>query len=369
MIFYSRDKNVYEAGKERIRFILDEFPDHKIAVSISGGKDSTAVLHLVKEVMDERGIKKIPVFFLDQEGEAPQVVEYVRYIMHLPWVEPYWMQTYFREWNSSKGEWFNVWGPGEEWIREKEPNNPLSDADIKVKENFPKVLGAAFEFCFGDKYVVLGGVRMQESISRRGGLLNAECYKDITWGKANTKTSLSLYPIYDWSTYDVWYYIMKNRFKYCSLYNYYMTKRPLVKCRVSSFIHENSISSLRDIKEIAPEFYKQMLRRVENINTTVQCYSGLCSYVDVLPPYFSSWREYVSYLADNLCEEAKNAEKLKKGYIKFADRCLSKHPWNSEQKKRIEEICGRSAAKCVVSEDYGLSKLNNVIYEVLELWK
>lgn len=113
MIFYS-DKNVYEAALERFRYIFREFyGKRKIVVTMSGGKDSTVVLNLAHEVMKEMGIEKIPVLFLDQEAETPMTIEYIRYIMHLPWVEPYWIQSYFQEWNASKGEWFNVWGPGE----------------------------------------------------------------------------------------------------------------------------------------------------------------------------------------------------------------------------------------------------------------
>ena len=58
-------------------------------MTMSGGKDSTVVLNLAHEVMKEMGIEKIPVLFLDQEAETPMTIEYIRYIMHLPWVEPY----------------------------------------------------------------------------------------------------------------------------------------------------------------------------------------------------------------------------------------------------------------------------------------
>ena len=103
MIFYS-DKNVYEAALERFRYIFREFyGKRKIVVTMSGGKDSTVVLNLAHEVMKEMGIEKIPVLFLDQEAETPMTIEYVRYIMHLPWVEPYWIQSYFQEWNASRG--------------------------------------------------------------------------------------------------------------------------------------------------------------------------------------------------------------------------------------------------------------------------
>lgn len=139
MIFYS-DKNVYEAALERFRYIFREFyGKRKIVVTMSGGKDSTVVLNLAHEVMKEMGIEKIPVLFLDQEAETPMTIEYIRYIMHLPWVEPYWIQSYFQEWNASKGEWFNVWGPGEKWIREKEPDS-YGDLEIPHNQYFSKTL-------------------------------------------------------------------------------------------------------------------------------------------------------------------------------------------------------------------------------------
>lgn len=156
MIFYS-DKNVYEAAKDRIRWIFDEFKSRRIVVSFSGGKDSTTVLHLVKEVMDERGIRSIPVFFCDQEVEAPQTIEYVREVMGYGWVEPFWIQSYFQEWNSSAGKWFNVWGPGENWCREKEPDNPYTDIKYDKTRHFKDVLDSMMRYHFGDDYVGLGG--------------------------------------------------------------------------------------------------------------------------------------------------------------------------------------------------------------------
>ena len=63
MIFYG-EKNVYEAAKDRIRRIFDTYTDRPIIVSFSGGKDSTVILNITKEIMDERGISKIPVFGL-----------------------------------------------------------------------------------------------------------------------------------------------------------------------------------------------------------------------------------------------------------------------------------------------------------------
>ena len=42
------NKNVYQAGKERIEYVFDNF--ERITLSFSAGKDSTVMLHMV---MDE----------------------------------------------------------------------------------------------------------------------------------------------------------------------------------------------------------------------------------------------------------------------------------------------------------------------------
>lgn len=84
MILYS-EQNVYEAAKDRIRKLFSM--GDRLGVCFSGGKDSTALLHLTLEVTSELGIQKLPVIFLDQECEYTYTVEYMRYVMSLPEVE------------------------------------------------------------------------------------------------------------------------------------------------------------------------------------------------------------------------------------------------------------------------------------------
>lgn len=365
MIFYG-ERNVYEAAKDRMRYIFREFYGKRnIMVTMSGGKDSTVVLYLAKEIMDEMGIEKIPVLFLDQEAETPMTVEYVRYIMHLPWVEPYWVQTYFQEWNSSKGDWFNVWGPGEKWCREKEPDNPYGEIPLTVNRYFKETLWCAQRTLFGKDFISLGGVRIEESPSRLTALCNNEVFPGITWGKGGgtykdgTSRGAVLYPIWDWRVNDVWYYILSNHIKYNRLYNYLFTTRPLRDCRVSSLIHENSIQEIKVIKEVSPEFYDKLMARVEDVNTTVHTLDNLTAYVNNLPPYFASWEEYVRYLCDHICRGKKEGDTLFRNYMSIKkDELKDVGAWE-EGRQHVEEWAGRSAAICCVAEDYLCSKMKN----------
>lgn len=360
MIFYG-ERSCYEAAKDRFRFLFKEFWGKRgMCVTMSGGKDSTVVLYLAKEIMDEMGIKKIPVLFLDQEAETPATIEYVRYIMNLPWVEPYWIQSHFKEWNASKGEWFNVWGPGENWIREKEPNNPYADLEIPHNKYFSKTLHQVHKMLFGKDYITLGGVRIEESPARMAGLTRGECYPGITWGGGTPNGSIVFYPIWDWKVYDVWYYIMSNKIPYCKLYNYQFTQKPLRACRVSSLIHEQAIHDLGFIKEVYPQFYDALTRRVQNVNTSVHSFNLLCGYIGDLPPYFSDWTDYVDYLADNLCEDKKNADRIKRGYRNSLNRMLEKIGHWEEGREYVIRNVGYTSAVCALAEDFEMKRIQSV---------
>ena len=218
---------------------------------------------------------------------------------------------------------------------------------------------------FGKDYVTLGGVRIQESTTRRFGLLRGDVYKGITWGKvANSSGGLVFYPIWDWLLNDVWYYIFSKRLKYCELYNYYFTKKPLMRCRVSSFIHENSIQGLKEIREICPEFYKAAYRRVENVNTTVQAYESLWKYAAELPKYFESWTDYVFYLSDHIVEQEKNRERIKKGFLSACNLLFKRVNHEKKYTDEIEKKLGITCVQSIISEDFELSKMINEEFRI-----
>lgn len=309
-------KNVWDAALERIERIFDEF--ETVAVSYSGGKDSTVILELAIEVARRRGRLPIKVLWLDQEIEWESTVDMAEYVMTRPEVDPMWMQIPFRLLNatSQNDPWLDVWGEGKKWMRDKHP--------ISMKENvyncdrFGALFTAISDKEFPGEVAFLAGVRAEESPSRLMGLTQTKTYKDITWGKTlnREKRHYTFYPIYDWGFRDVWKAIHDNGWKYNALYDaQYRYGIPLKSMRVSNLHHETAVEALFYLQEVEPETYRKAVERIGGLDTAGKL--QLENYfVDELPFMFSSWIEYRDYLLEHLILD----EKVKTGMRKYFAR-------------------------------------------------
>ena len=101
-------ENVLDAARRRIAFVFDHF--ERIVVSISGGKDSLVLWHMVVDEASRRG-RKVEVFFLDQEAEYQGTVDVIDRCMRHPAVTPLWVQVPLRMTNatSHRSIWMNAW--------------------------------------------------------------------------------------------------------------------------------------------------------------------------------------------------------------------------------------------------------------------
>ena len=69
----------------RIKAWVNEYGEEGVYISFSGGKDSTVLLHIIREVL---GLKSIPAVFVDTGLEYPEIREFVKTFDNVTWLKP-----------------------------------------------------------------------------------------------------------------------------------------------------------------------------------------------------------------------------------------------------------------------------------------
>jgi predicted phosphoadenosine phosphosulfate sulfurtransferase len=206
------DADVWTLALERTRYLYRQF-DH-VAVSFSGGKDSTATLQVALEVAHELGRLPLDVVFYDEEAIPPETVEYARRVAERPDVSFRWECLPVRHRNAcsvSSPEW-SPWAPEvrELWCRELPPEaittGPDFPEDPEARPSIPEYGARLFDPGTYGNVVELTGMRAAESLMRARAVRKHKGENFIVkdyhgWDFGNVWFA---YPIYDWSTADVW---------------------------------------------------------------------------------------------------------------------------------------------------------------------
>jgi predicted phosphoadenosine phosphosulfate sulfurtransferase len=343
--------SVLEEAKARISFLFDEFPN--IIVSFSGGKDSTACLHLTLEEAKKRGRLPQKVLFIDQEAEFDATIDYMKEIMERLDVEPLWFQMPIRIFNatSHSEKWLWCWKEGSDWIRPK--------SQLSIKENnygtdrFHDLFAAILNKDFGaEKTAYIAGVRAEESPSRSMSLTYAATYKHITYGKILDKKRehYTFYPLYDWSYRDIWKYINDGEIRYNRIYDYqYRHGLQIKDMRVSNIHHETAVHVLFYLQEVEPDLWNRVVGRLDGINT-----AGIMGREDFykydLPYMFKNWKEYRDFLLDKLI-------------VIEEDRAIYKKKFDAIDKKytglSCEDVMIRACVNALILNDFEFTTLGN----------
>lgn len=346
----TRSITVYEAALGRIRWIFNEF-NGNVAVSVSGGKDSTVVMELALIVARERGELPLKVRWLDQEAEFEATVAYQRSVANRPEIDFEWYQIPFRLFNAAnhQDEWHHVWDAGapEKWVRDKEPDsiheNTFRDHRGAVIDRF----GALLNRINGQDpdQAILVGIRVDESPQRRLLCTTNPNYKWATWGTSKPyrgKCYHQFYPVYDWMINDVWKAIHDHSWKYNTIYDeQYRYGVPVRNMRVSSYHHVQALRSLAWLQEVEPTTWDRATAMIEGLNAQAQLGSAE-ELAGKLPYMFKSWEEYMDHLIDNLA-----IEEHRPTFRKLYEDSVRKLEGMTSRDRVAEEMC-----TVVVKNDY-----------------
>ena len=252
------DIDVVTAARQRIRNIFSN--GVPISLSVSGGKDSICLNHLIFQMCQSGEIDKslLTVDFVDEEAIYP-CVEKVVLNMRRQWLSigvPFqWWAIECRHFNCfnalTQDESFICWDrfKRDVWVRNMPAfairNHPL----FKPRKDTYQ----AFMERMNKHKLTLIGVRVAESVQRMDNLATA---KD---------TDRKAFPIYDWSDSDVWKYIAENALEYPVAYEHmYRTGAGLNKMRISQFFSIDTAASLVKMCEFYPDLFNRICKREPN---------------------------------------------------------------------------------------------------------
>lgn len=207
--------DVLQASRDRINLILDTVP-HPF-VSLSGGKDSTTLLHLVMDEAIKRN-RRIGVLIIDLEAQYKDTVINLEKLTDLykDHIDLHWVCAELSLRNATsvyEPQWV-CWDHKKEksWVRQK----PIKASDLSQYEFY--VPGMEFEEfvpLFGEWYggneisCAIVGIRADESLNRYKTIAvfkKEHTIKGTSWTTKIGQTCYNAYPIYDWKATDIWKY-------------------------------------------------------------------------------------------------------------------------------------------------------------------
>jgi predicted phosphoadenosine phosphosulfate sulfurtransferase len=311
------DTNVYDEAVKRIQFTFDNFD--KIYLSFSGGKDSTVMLHMVMAEAIKRN-REIAVMIVDLEGQYKLTIDHMnecinmyRNHIDLYWVclplhlrnavsvfEPFWLC-----WDAEKKE---------DWIRQA-PKNAITDINyfpfFRVGMEFEEFVPEFGEwYSQGKTTACLVGIRADESLNRYRTIASN---KKVTFMNKQYTTLVvgnvyNVYPIYDWTTEDIWIYHGKNKNKrHNHLYDL-MHKAGLSihLQRICQPYGDDQRRGLWLFHLIEPETWARVVARVNGANSGalyVQDTGNINGYGKITKPNNHTWKSFSELILNTLPEK------------------------------------------------------------------
>lgn len=365
------NQNVYEATKERISIIFDNFS--KIYVSFSAGKDSTTMLHMVMDEAIKRN-RKVAVMLIDLEGQYKITIEHARkcFDMYKNNLEKYWicLPIHLRNAVSNYEPQWTCWDKElkKDWIRDM-PEEAISDEKyfnfFRKNMEFEEFVPEFGEwYSNGEKTACFVGIRTDESLNRFRTIANNKkiTFNDLKYTTKVSEKVYNVYPIYDWSVSDIWHYHYLNPDKpYNTLYDY-MHKAGLTpsQMRICQPYGDDQRRGLWLFHILEPETWFKVVARVNGANSGalyVEETGNINGYNKISKPKNHTYKSFANLLLKSLPKTTQQhfIERFKvflKWWYKrgYTNGIPDEAPYILEAKRIVPSW--RRICKCLLRNDY-----------------
>lgn len=358
----------YDLSIERIDYIFDAF-DY-VAVSFSGGKDSTVCLNLCLEVAKKKKRLPLHVYTFDEEAIPPQTVEYMERVSQNPDIEFKWycVPIVHRNACSRKHPYWNPWDPEKKhlWVRDL-PEGAITDFKGFRRTGLDKLGPQMFPPSLGTVAIVMG-IRTQESLSRHVGVASKSGFGAFLSPFEGSKNITKAYPVYDWRSEDVWLAPNFYGWDYNEAYDV-MQKLgvPLLLQRCAPPFGEQPIRDLGTFKTCWPELWSKMTTRVHGAATAARYAKtelyGTTPQSATLPPGLT-WEKWTLDLLSKL------APKARAEAAKAIKTCIRIHRGRSD-KPIPDAIPDKQSGYCwrflILAAHIGGNKFGRISYRMNKL--
>ena len=305
--------NVLQASEKRIKWSFDNF--EKLYISLSGGKDSTTMLHLVLNEAIKRD-RKIGLFIVDLEAQYKLTIENINNLIteYKDYLDVYWICLPISLRNAVsvyEPKWI-CWDEDrkDDWVREM-PKDCINDIDYfdffhkgMEFEEFIELFGEWYSD--GKKTGCFVGIRTDESLNRfRTIASNKKTTIDgLQYTTKVTDNVYNLYPIYDWKTSDIWVYHAKTEKSYNRLYDLmHNAGLTIHQMRLCQPYGDDQRRGLWLYHLIEPNTWAKVVARVNGANSGalyVMESGNINGYHKITKPEGHTWKSFAEMFVDSL---------------------------------------------------------------------
>ena len=310
-----RDIDVLAAARQRISLVFDKF--EQFYVAFSGGKDSSVLLHLVmQEAIPRR--KRVGVMLIDFEAQYAETISHAEEMFELyqDHIDLHWicMPMLLRNAVTNYEPRWTCWDEEARdlWIREK-PDGCKTENDYQFA--LPEMEFEEFIVLFGEWYgqnkktAAFIGIRAQESLHRYCAVATWEkrglTFDGHKWTTKIVADTYNVYPIYDWTTEDIWkFHAQYSTLPHNSIYDkMHMAGVPISQQRLCQPFGDDQRRGLWLYHILEPETWFKLIARVNGANSGalyIKESGNITGYHSITKPENHTWKSFCNLLLQTM---------------------------------------------------------------------
>jgi len=381
------NKDVLTATFERLEIIFNNFK--RVYFCVSAGKDSSVMVQLAN-IVAKRMNRKFDVLFIDLEAQYRCTIEHLYELKQLSQIDTFYHIALPLALRNAVSVLQPKWICWEEeskhlWVRDL-PKDSINIHNcpfdwFRKGQEFEE-----FEVQFANWYqklhnctVACGvGIRTDESLNRFRTIsfnTNKETFKNYLW-TTKLKTSncildvYNFYPIYDWSTEDIWGTVSKFGLPFNEIYELmYKNGLSIHEQRICQPYGDDQRNGLNQFKALEYDTWAKVLNRVNGVNFgNIYCRTSALGNLKTSKPSFMNWQQYTVFLLESIGLYNRDLmmhyyRKIKKFMIWYKKKCgisleeiPEEEPVKLEHQKKV--ISWRRIARAIEKNDFYLKRLS-----------